>query len=87
MLKLDCTNQASGITYGQKSTLYIYTPREIYAQLYVYIYTLHKLVAYIYIYFLFISLVMDMNAHTYSYIYIDIYIYMSKWDGFCNPTW
>ena len=84
MLKLDCTNQASGITYGQKSTLYIYIPREIYAQIYVYIYTLHKLVIYIYT---FISLVMDMNAHTYSYIYIHIDIYMSKWDGFCNATW
>ena len=47
----------------------IYIPREIYAQIYVYIYTLHKLVVCIYIY-LFISLVMDMNAHTYSYIYI-----------------
>ena len=59
MLKLDCTNQASGITYGQKSTIYIHT--------------LHFLVVYIYTY-LFISLVMDMNAHTYSYIYIDIYM-------------
>ena len=51
MLKLDCTNQASGITYGQKSTIYIYIPREIYAQIYVYIYiyTLHFLVVYIYI--------------------------------------
>ena len=50
--------------------IYIYIPREIYAQIYVYIYTLHKLVVYIYIYFiyLFISLVMDMNTHTYSYI-------------------
>ena len=84
MLKLDCTNQASGITYGQKSTLYIYIPREIYAQIYVYIYTHYISWLCIYIY-LFISLVMDMNAHTYSYIYIDIY--MSKWDGFCNATW
>ena len=88
MLKLDCTNQASGITYGQKSTFYIYIPREIYAQIYVYIYTHYISWLYIYIYifmYLFISLVLDMNAHTYSYTYI--YIYMSKWDGFCNATW
>ena len=82
MLKLDCTNQASGITYGQKSTLYIYLEKFMHRYMCIYIYTLHKLVVYIYI---LISLVMDMNAHTCSYIYR--HIYMSKWDGFCNATW
>ena len=59
--------------------------REIYAQIYVYIYT-HYLswlftCIYIYLYLFY------FYEYTYLFIYIYIYIHMSKWDGFCNAAW
>ena len=71
MLKLDCTNQASGITYGQKSTLYIYLEKFMHRYMCIYIYTLHKLVVYIYIN---ISSYGYECTYLFIYIYIDIYI-------------
>ena len=58
MLKLDCTNQASGIAYGQKSTLYIYT--------------LHFLVVYIYLFIHIFSYGYECT-YLFIYIYRHIY--------------
>ena len=46
----------------------IYIPREIYAQIYVYIYTLHKLVVCIYIF-------IHIFSYGYECTYLFIYIY------------
>ena len=64
----------------------IYICREMYAQIYVNVYTHYLSWLFIYIY-IYISFFIYMKTHTYSYICIYTHTYMRKSDGFCNAAW